>query len=348
MSRFESVVDVLDTIITETSNPEVKGIRDQLLEPNTILFLLLLADVLNHVNRFSRYLQTRNLIFGTVTRKFSQLKDALFELSIADGPSFQEHAIQFLSISRERMALGRRLRGHNLFDDGEYFQERIVNFIRPVRTPFMAELIKALELNDPVLLAYDVFNVTTTFTKEERYDHIKTLANLYGEPKSSMFQGEINTAFALFENQNIGDATINQFFDDFDEAVKREQIKLNSKIKDMVRLHQLTVDEVENHKVEHPVSLDSVYADMYVDRDFYPELMKLLKLALLSTPSTANVERGFSVLTLLVTKHRNSLAPKSINWLMRLVLLGPNRFDDRTWELLVDKFKDMKDRRINI
>ena len=87
---------------------------------------------------------------------------------------------------------------------------------------------------------------------------------------------------------------------------------------------------------------------MYVDRDFYPELMKLLKLALLITPSTANVERGFSVLTLLVTKHRNSLAPKSIDRLMRLVLLGPNTFDDRTWELLVDKFKDTKDRRINI
>ena len=105
----------------------------------------------------------------------------------------------------------------------------------------MAELIveldKALELNDLVLLAYDVFNVTTTFTKEERYDHIKTLANFYGEPKSSMFQGEMNTALAPFENRNIGDATINQFFD---EAVKREQIELNSKIKDMVRLHQLT------------------------------------------------------------------------------------------------------------
>ena len=238
VSRFESLIDALDTIITETSNPEVKGIRDQLLEPNTILFLLLLADVLNHVNRFSRYLQTRNLIFGTVTRKVSQLKDALLELSITDGPSFQEHAVQFLSISRERMALGRRLRGNDLFDADEDLQERIVNFSHTVRTPFMAELIveldKALELNDPVLLAYDVFNVTTTFTKEERYDHIKILANFYGEPKSSMFQGEINTALAPFENRNIGDATINQFFDDFDEAVKREQIKLNSKIKDMV------------------------------------------------------------------------------------------------------------------
>ena len=76
--------------------------------------------------------------------------------------------------------------------------------------------------------------------------------------------------------------------------------------------------------------------------------MKLLKFALLITPSTAYVERGFSILTLLVTKQRNSLTPKSIDRLMRLVLLGPEEIDEATWDVLVDQYKNMKDRRLDL
>ena len=50
---------------------------------------------------------------------------------------------------------------------------------------------------------------------------------------------------------------------------------------------------------------------MYVDKETYPSMIKLLKFALLITPSTANVERGFSILMLLCTKQRNRLSPKN-------------------------------------
>lgn len=73
VSRFQSLVDALDTLISGKGAPDIKGVRDELLEPDTILMLLLLSDVLAHVNRFSRYLQTRNLIYSTVARKFTQL-----------------------------------------------------------------------------------------------------------------------------------------------------------------------------------------------------------------------------------------------------------------------------------
>ena len=48
-------------------------IRTELLEPNNVLFLLLLADVLQPVNRFSMFLQTRNLVFNNVNAKLNQL-----------------------------------------------------------------------------------------------------------------------------------------------------------------------------------------------------------------------------------------------------------------------------------
>ena len=45
--------------------------------------------------------------------------------------------------------------------------------------------------------------------------------------------------------------------------------------------------------------------------------MKLKKISVLTTPTTANVERQFSVLTLLSTKLRNILMPNSLDKLMQ-------------------------------
>ena len=93
VGRFESLVDAL---INGKAAPDIKGIRGELIEPNTILMLLLLSDVLAHVNRFSRYLQKRNLIYSSVTREFSQLIESLTKLSNSDVALFTEFALPFL------------------------------------------------------------------------------------------------------------------------------------------------------------------------------------------------------------------------------------------------------------
>ena len=62
---------------------------------------------------------------------------------------------------------------------------------------------------------------------------------------------------------------------------------------------------------------------MFKSRYQYEALVKLFKFPLLITPSTANAEFRFSVLTLVSNKLRNSLAPKTLDKLMRLILIGP-------------------------
>ena len=84
---------------------------------------------------------------------------------------------------------------------------------------------------------------------------------------------------------------------------------------------------------------------MYPARQLYSEIMKLFKLSLPITPSTANVERGFFVLTLLHTKQQNSLSPSSLDQLMRIVLLGDEKPD---WEAIVKEFRDSTPRRIEL
>ena len=45
----------------------------------------------------------------------------------------------------------------------------------------------------------------------------------------------------------------------------------------------------------------------------YPETVKLFKFALLILLSTANVERGFSMMNLLISPLRTSLGEKNLN-----------------------------------
>ena len=101
-------------------------------------------------------------------------------------------------------------------------------------------------------------------------------------------------------------------------------------------------------KEEHSVTLDTLFKDICVERYDYPELIILVKFALLITPSTANVERRFSVLSLLVTKQQNPLSPQSIDGLMQLVLLGPDDFEESTWEKLVVNYKEQKEQHIEL
>ena len=58
--------------------------------------------------------------------------------------------------------LSRRLRGHNLTEEEDLYT-LITKFKSNVKTPFMnhliAELNHALKINDPVILAFDVFTV---------------------------------------------------------------------------------------------------------------------------------------------------------------------------------------------
>ena len=74
----------------------------------------------------------------------------------------------------------------------------------------------------------------------------------------------------------------------------------------------------------------------------------ILKFALLIPPSTANVEQQFSVLIVLCMKQRNRLSLRNIDCLMRIILLGPEKFENTVWKSLIDKYKDIKECRTDL
>ena len=65
-------------------------------------------------------------------------------------------------------------------------------------------------------------------------------------------------------------------------------------------------------------------------------------------PSTADIEKGFSVLTMLHTKYLNILTPSSLDKLIQLVLLGTPTLSDETWEGLVDQYNQRHEQCIRL
>ena len=67
--------------------------------------------------------------------------------------------------------------------------------------------------------------------------------------------------------------------------------------------------------------------------------MELINISVFTTPTTANVERRFSVLTFLSAKLQNTLEPNSLGKLMQLISMEPHIYDlDRVEITELDKF----------
>ena len=67
---------------------------------------------------------------------------------IHDGSYFKEHSKSFFKISGEPMELARKLRGHNLIKitNLNETEDKINNFNRTIKVPFLEEVVKELDL----------------------------------------------------------------------------------------------------------------------------------------------------------------------------------------------------------
>ena len=168
----------MDAILEKGADQEVKGLRDELLNPDTALFLLLLTDVPSFKNRFPLFLHRKKLISADIANKFNALKHSTSELMIHDCSSFKKYSKSFLKISGERMELARKLRGYSLIGitNLNEIEDKINNFNRTIKVPFLEEVLKDLDLafslDDPVFLAFDAFNVSSDCDLEKRESNV--------------------------------------------------------------------------------------------------------------------------------------------------------------------------------
>ena len=101
---------VLDLISFERGDAETKGVWDQLLEPNLLLLLLLLVEVLHLLTILSKYFLTNTLVYALVTAKVNNLIEKLHIIkdSLSDTRAevskwkFFNKAVSFLHISGQK------------------------------------------------------------------------------------------------------------------------------------------------------------------------------------------------------------------------------------------------------
>ena len=80
ISRFQPLVDSLNTMIMKDQKPKTVGIHDELLKPKTFLMLSVVADVLVPNNRFFMFLQRKTLIYADISHKEQELQEFIDDL----------------------------------------------------------------------------------------------------------------------------------------------------------------------------------------------------------------------------------------------------------------------------
>ena len=159
-------------IVFERGGAEAKGVRDQLVKPNLLLMLLLLAEVLNPINILSKYLLMSTLVYTLITAKVNHLieklhiiKDSLSDSQVADCKrKFFNKAVSVLHISSQRNHLGRELRGRDKASQLKC-SALIKKFLVEIGYSFVdgliSEIKEALVVDKLILEALNIFSMET-------------------------------------------------------------------------------------------------------------------------------------------------------------------------------------------
>ena len=107
------LIHALDAVFEKGGDQEVKSVQDELLQPDTILFLLLLSDALAHLTVFCYFCKEKILISVEIASKFTKLKRSIDELKNKDGQLFCQHSDHFYRYLRKKMELAQWLQGNN-------------------------------------------------------------------------------------------------------------------------------------------------------------------------------------------------------------------------------------------
>ena len=352
ISRFEPLIDALDTIFTERKDPESKGVRDLWLGKEMILTMLLLAEVLTPINSLCRYLQTKNLNFLSVDAKFEKLfntlmtmKSNLAQHNAVDSPlKFFSCATNFLKVSSQRMELAKDMRSRmpvNHRDINDDISNYLINIGYPFVDDVIAEITGVVKENNPILVEFDAFNPEST-SSQLRKHQLQKLMDVYGNECIDTYENHSNIAAPIVSIPD-SNAEMDGFLGEFDtvDIALKEEVKQLALRK--LKAGTLTRDNMQLFIYENNPDAANVYQRMCVEGALlrYPNLMRVFRLALLIPPSTSNVERGFSAMNLLCSPLRTSLNQHNLDRFMRISLTGPAPalLKDSDYERYFEKFQ---------
>ena len=344
LDRYEALVAALDAIYLRKNEPAVRGVRDDLVKPNTIATICFLADVLQLTNVLQCVLQGARLNFLEVKSEVTKLVDKLKKKSddISENGSYFQKLEIFINISHQSAGARYLGRSNTQFDAD--------SFVTKTAQPFLRDLISEIEIAfhipdhligftvlDPVSLPTEVSQLSEFGVKE-----IDDLCSFYGMPSSSVAASDFGPLFnpvVLKEQYKVFKKHIfkqrlqweKKQSDDLADAQhrlqslesqktslgsllsKRKIIKYDKRIKVFKKeVESLTKQQVYTYEIMLSQWIRSPIATHLAD------ITLCLNLAALIPPSTAEVERSFSLMKLICTRLRSRLSQENLGRSMRI------------------------------
>ena len=253
---------------------------------------LLLAEVLSPINILSKYLQTSTLVYTSIT------------------------TVSFLHISGQRNHLGHELRGHDKASQHKP-STLIKKFLAEISYSFVDDLIteikEALVVDNPILEVFNIFSIETQ-SEEYRREQMHILCNHYGDKLNNIYQGDSTPAEVIISalEQKV---EFQDFFCTFDEVVKELNDQAKKQAQQKVLKGQIKQKDIPEYLTTIKPTLSNVYSKMCSECSVhnFPNNVKLLKFALLISPSTSGIKHGFSIMNLLVSHLHISLSKNNID-----------------------------------
>lgn len=358
IDRFMPLVSALDEIYRKRREPAIKGVRDQLVEPKMIALLCYLTDIIALTNDLQIFLQASRLNFLGIPKKvealLGKLREKINNPSIP-GSNFAklDELLDALSLERDQL---RQTRSFENFDKQTFLDKVAI----PMTKALMEEIVVAFRIPehlagfsclDPELMPEEAL------LQEYGNEHITSLAEFYGEPyrvadstspplvdrdalidEYQIFKTFVSGKRRKFEADAICDLNMQKIKVQSVEKQlrvqvisKRERIRLTQRDRELKK----ELEKLESVKVYRFENVFSDWLSNSMDIDC-PNMSKVLKLAALIPPSTAEVERSFSLMKLICTPLRKSLKNVNLGHCMRISLHGS--LTDEDYEEILDKW----------
>ena len=324
-----------------------RGLRDELVSSRIIVALCNLCDIIRCTNSLQEYLHGARLHWCDVPKELNNVLQSL-QLK-AEQPSKPKSSYfgrieQFIGIAKKSAGGRFKLHSYKSFDVNSFHK----GFIKPVIRNLIEEIKNAFDVPE-LLMGFSVLvpdYLPQDLKQLEEYGkkEIEDLASFYGFPciisdgKESIppvlsgpgliAQYDVFKKVAL-NNRNMFESTQKADLNKVEEQIvsKKKEIEL---LKSMLTKTNIEKEKQKIRELEREADTlkhNQIYIFNLLLKDWctdpaltlaYPDITKLLKLAALIPPSTAEVERSFSLMNLILTPLRKRLLLENLSHCMHI------------------------------
>ena len=341
LDRFPQLVEALNIIYERKKEPAVQGIIQQLVTPDTIASMCILADILESTNSLQVFLQHAHLNFLDLPAKVDELLTTL-EL-IRENPC--RPTSNFGDLDKYLEIASRQERFNVTRSRSTTFSKEV--FISNVVKPFISDLIQEIKTAFQIpdhLVGFTAFDPQKLPRDRDDLDLFGTdlIAKLnlfYGEPyelpnneflPKVIDSGSLKAEFEIYK--------IFAFKERFNyELQQRESLDRKLRLKEKIE-KALTTNLSKRQRSEKKIQLKELEEELvelrkkqkasfnlihkeWLAQGFgskHPVVTKMLEYAALIPPSTAEVERVFSTMKLICTRLRKSLTSINLSHCIRI------------------------------